>query len=132
MTTYSPVENELRRFLLDGPVHESTPSNLVETWGHYHLQLALPGVDLSEVEIEIVARTVTVAGAFRLPAVESGDAVWQQIPNGTFRYSFDLPGSVDADNAEATFDRGILTLRMPKVAYLRPSHVPIDVIQTVR
>lgn len=132
MTTYSSVEGEVRRFLLDGPIHESIPSNLIETWGHYHLQLALPGVDLSDVEIEILARTVTVAGAYRLPVVESGDPVWRQIPNGTFRYSFDLPGSVDADKSSATFDRGILTLRMPKVAYLQPSRIPIDVIQSVR
>lgn len=132
MTTYSSVESEIHRFPLDGPIHEAIPSNLIETWGHYHLQLALPGVDLSDVEIEIVARTVVVAGAYRLPAVESGDAVWRQVPNGTFRYSFELPASVDGDKASATFDRGILTIRMPKVAYLRPSHVPIDVIESVR
>jgi HSP20 family protein len=128
MTTYSSVESEIRHFLLDGPIHEAIPSNLIETWGHFHLQLALPGVDLSDVEIEIVARTVTVTGAYRLPVVESGDTVWRKVPNGTFRYSFELPAPVDGDGAGATFDRGILTIRMPKVAYLRPSRVPIDVI----
>jgi HSP20 family protein len=132
MITYAAIEREPHHLSLDGPIHEAIPSNLIETWGHYYLQLAIPGADLSDVEIEIVARSVTVSGAYRLPVIESGHIVWRQIPNGTFRYSFDLPGPVDGDGAHATFERGVLTVRMPKLAYLRPSRVPIDVIETVR
>jgi HSP20 family protein len=114
------------------PVETAIPSNLIETWGHYHLQLALPGVSPSDLEIEVVSRTVTVSGTYRTPVIESGEMLRREIPDGTFRYSFDLPGPVDPDSTQATYAAGILTIRLPKIAYLRPARVPIDVIESVR
>jgi HSP20 family protein len=132
MTTQSSVEEELRSFLSDDTVLQPIASNLIETWSQYHLQLALPAVDLSDVEIDVLARVVTVAGSCRLPIVESGEMVWRQIANGSFRCSFDLPGPVDGDRATASFERGILTVHLPKLSYLQPSRVPIDLTETVR
>lgn len=114
------------------PVETAIPSNLIETWGHYHLQLALPGVRPGDLEIEVVSRIVTVSGAYRTPVIESGQTLRREIPDGTFRYSFDLPGPVDSDNTQAAYATGILTIRLPKIAYLRPTRVPIDVIESVR
>lgn len=101
-------------------------SNLVESWGSYWLQLSLPGVDLQTLDIQVVARHVTVQGKYRVPLIEAATYLRHEVATGEFSEVFTVPGEVDADQAEARYDRGILTVRMPKVAYLKSKSIKIQ------
>lgn len=103
-------------------------SNLIETWGSYVLQIALPGVEPDSVEIEIVARQVTVRGRHHVPDIDGGTDVWRTLPVGQFEQVFRVPAAVDGDRADARFARGILTVRMSKVAHLKPKHLTIHLL----
>lgn len=104
------------------------PSNLTETWSSCSLQVALPGIDPDALEIEIVARTVTVRGRYHVPAPDDGTDVWRDIPSGRFEETYRLPLEVDGDRAEAQYAHGILTIRMPKVAHLKPAALKVQVV----
>jgi HSP20 family molecular chaperone IbpA len=106
-----------------------TGTNLIETWTSYCVQMALPGVDLASLRIEVVARRLTVSGKYRVPVIEGGSAIWRGILAEDFSRAFELPAEVDEDKAQAEFDRGILTIRLPKVAYLRTSSIKVQRIQ---
>jgi HSP20 family protein len=124
------IDQMLRRALESGASErESTPtrSNLVETWGTYFLQIALPGIDTSKLEVEIVARQVRVRGRNHVAAIEGGTDVWREIPSGSFEEIFRMPAEVDGDGAEAHYSHGILTVQMPKVAYLKPKSLKVHV-----
>jgi HSP20 family molecular chaperone IbpA len=45
--------------------------------------------------------------------------------------SFSLPASVKVDKVAASFERGVLTVRLPKVASARPRHVKVSLSSTV-
>jgi HSP20 family protein len=98
-------------------------TNLVETWDSYIVQVALPGVDPASLKLEMVARRLTVSGKFCVPVIEGGNDIWRGIPCGEFSQAFDLPAEVDADQSEARCGQGILTITLPKVAYLKPKVV---------
>ena len=103
-------------------------SNLLETWVAYFLQVALPGADPGSLNIEVVARQVTVKGTYHMPAIETASSIWNGITAGTFEEAFQVPAEVDADRAEAQYERGILTIKLPKVAHLKASSIPIQTV----
>lgn len=101
-------------------------SNLIETWGSYSVQLALPGVDLTSLVVNVVGRDLQVSGKYRIPRVESGSAIWTGIPNAEFSYAFTLPSAVDGDQGIADYWHGILSVTLPKVSHLRSQSIPVS------
>ena len=73
----------------------------------------LPGVDISEVRLEIRGRKLLIAGVRR--AQPSEDRVYQQIEieHGPFRRVVELGADVATDRAAATYDDGILRVEVP-------------------
>ncbi|HCF99050.1 MAG TPA: hypothetical protein DEV93_00735 [Chloroflexi bacterium] len=124
------IDQMLRKALESGETDRKVTvnrSNLIETWGSYFLQITLPGVDPGHLEIEIVGRQAIVKGRFQVATIESGTDLWREIPSGSFEEIFRMPAEVDGDNAEAHYGHGILTIRMPKVAYLKPRFLKVQV-----
>ena len=138
MDTITPnyLEADLDRFLSEAVVNAGHPaggpgkpySNLLETWDSYYLQIALPGVDAGSLDIEVVARHARVRGSYRPPVIETATSIWHDIATGEFEEVFALPAEVDAGEAKAQYERGILTIKLPKAAYLKPSSVPVQVL----
>jgi HSP20 family protein len=89
-----------------------------------HAELA--GIDIDEIGLEIEGRELIIAG-HRRPADAEG-RVYQQleIDFGPFRRSIPLGADVVADQAQATYRDGILTVELP-LARPEPRQVPIDV-----
>lgn len=104
----------------------ATRSNLIETWDAYVVQMTLPGADPASVDIAMTARRLTIKGTYRVPAIEAGSYVWHDIPGGRFTDMVEIPGEVDADKARAFYDRGILTVELPKVAHLKPKSIQLE------
>ena len=92
-----------------------------------HAELA--GIDIDELGLEIEGRELVIAG-HRRPADAEG-RVYQQleIDFGPFRRAIPLGADVVAEEAQATYRDGILTVELPLV---RPEvrAVPIDVEKT--
>lgn len=104
------------------------PTNLIESWSAYFLQLMVPGIDIKSLTIQVVAQHVTVTGKYDIPAIEGGSCVRRQLPSGYFSETFQLPEEVDEGKVVARYDRGILTIELPKVSYLRPTKVAVEVV----
>lgn len=104
------------------------PTNLIESWSSYFLQLMVPAIDVDSLRIQVVARHLTVSGKYSIPVIESGSFVRRQLPTGSFAETFELPEEINADKTVARYDRGVLTIELPKVAYLRPATVAVEVV----
>jgi HSP20 family protein len=91
-----------------------------------------PGLRAEDIEISINQGTITLTG--KTPNVaqseEAKHATWylHELPHGTFSRSVTLPIEVDAANADATFDQGILRLRLPKAEKAKPKQIKVRVI----
>lgn len=101
-------------------VESDIKSNLAETWESYWLQMALPALEATSLHVEVRGARVLVAGAYRSLGIETATFLRHQTPCGEFYQVFEIPGEVDGDRAETHFQNGVLTLRLPKVSYLKP------------
>ena len=91
------------------------------------IQAALPGVKPEEVDITIENGTLTIRGETRSERNEGeGDYLVREIRRGTFSRSVTLPSGLEPDKASATFDNGLLTLRVPKAEQVKPRQIRIS------
>jgi HSP20 family protein len=74
----------------------------------------LAGIDPDDVDITVSERTVTIAGQRCRPRHEGRVSYRQmEIEYGSFQRRIALAEDVDPDQAEAHYDRGLLTIVMP-------------------
>lgn len=92
----------------------------------YIVRASLPGVGPEDVRIEAHGNQVTLSGQVQQEQeTERGNYILRERRVGQFYRSFTLPAEVNADQAEATFENGILTLRLPKSEMARARQIPI-------
>ena len=87
----------------------------------------LPGVTKEDIDLSITDNTVTIkATTSHEEKEEQGNYYRCEISRGSFSRTVALPGDVDADNARATFNDGILELTMPKVERSHRRSISVD------
>jgi HSP20 family protein len=100
--------------------------DLVEGDDHFLLKADLPGLGEDDVSIEIQDNTLTVSGE-RKAEHETREDGWYRVERsfGRFNRSLTLPEGVDADAVSAEFDKGVLSVRIPKPEERKPRRVSI-------
>jgi HSP20 family protein len=76
------------------------------------IQIELPGVDPDDVQIVASPQALLIAGERRRPK-DSGHYQQMEIDYGPFQRQITLAEDIDPENANATYERGILTVRLP-------------------
>jgi HSP20 family protein len=94
------------------------------------ITLELPGVDVDkDVDIEVAEGLLTISGQRRDRHEErdpGGDVLIRELRYGSFRREFALPEGVNADHVDATYDRGLLEVRVRDVS--KPDLPPQKVV----
>lgn len=113
----------------NGAVRRWTPAmDLVETADHYVLRADLPGLDAGDVTIELEDRVLTVSGERNAERETDGEGFYRvERATGAFSRSLTLPEGVDGAKVAATFDKGVLEVRIPKPEERKPHKVEIAV-----
>lgn len=107
---------ELSRLPLD--VRSTSDALLVEA--------ELPGMKPEDVDITVENGTLTIRtedGTERTE--EQGDWLVREISRGALMRTVTLPTGLEADKAEATFEHGVLKLRIPKTEQVKPRQIQI-------
>jgi HSP20 family protein len=104
------------------------PMDLVETDGHFVLRADLPGLSEGDVDIEVQENVLTLSGERRFEHDVKKDGFYRlERGAGQFSRSLTLPEGVDADAIAASFDKGVLEVRIPKPEQRKPRRVEISV-----
>lgn len=77
----------------------------------------LPGLDEKDVELTLDGGVLTLKGEKKAEKEEKDEAKHYHVVErsyGSFLRTFRLPDTVEADKVAATFDKGVLTITMPK------------------
>jgi len=101
------------------------PVDIFENADGITLQLDMPGVAKERLNIQTDKNTLTVEGDVRIVMPEGMEALYAEIRATHFRRSFTLSGELDSEQAEASLKDGVLTLRIPKRAELRPRRIEV-------
>jgi HSP20 family protein len=102
--------------------------DLVETEDHFVLRADLPGLAEGDVNIEVEDRVLTVSGE-RKAEHEVSKEGYHRVERafGAFSRSLTLPEGINPEAVEATFERGVLEVRIPKPEERKPRKVSIGV-----
>ncbi len=88
------------------------------------VELAVPGVSPEDVEITYEGETLTIEGS--MPArLENVNYVFAERFHGEFSRTLSVGIPIKADEIEATFDSGVLTLVLPKAEEVRPKSIKV-------
>jgi len=130
----SPVETALRGFLHSplftsdlAPSAWNPPVDVVAEEGSYRFRFDLPGVSKDDIEINVESDVLSVQGERKDTVTETDSAnVWRRESFvGTFKRAFQLPADADSAKVEASFDNGVLDLRVPKLEAAQPRKIEI-------
>jgi HSP20 family protein len=103
------------------------PLDVTTTPNELLIEAPLPGIKPEDVEITVENGTLTITGKTADERrAEDGSYLVQEIRRGTFSRSVTLPNGLEPDKASATFEHGVLTLRIPKAELVKPRQIRIS------
>ncbi len=82
----------------------------------YHVTADLPGLTEKDVEVTFDDGRLTISGEKKIERDDKKDT-WHIVERsyGSFARQLTLPANVDADKVEAKFEKGVLTVVLPKL-----------------
>jgi HSP20 family protein len=102
------------------------PIDVYATKDEFIVRMALPGIKPEEVETTIEGDTLTIHGTFEhKEGIEDVGYLTRELARGEFRRSIVLPVGLRLDAAQAVFEHGILTLRIPKLEEIKPRRIEV-------
>lgn len=106
------------------------PMNVSESENQYLVTIDLPGLDVKDVAIELMGNQLHIKGERRWDEEQKGKEFHRvESRYGAFSRVLTLPENarIDRDAIEATFQKGILSIRIPKVEPTPASRIPIQI-----
>jgi HSP20 family protein len=101
--------------------------DLVEDGDDFVLRADLPGVSEKDVNIELEDNVLTISGQRKSEKEERKEGYYRvERASGSFSRSLTLPEGVDPERVRASFDRGVLEVRIPKPEQRKPRKVTIS------
>ncbi len=77
----------------------------------------IPGVDEKDIEVLVEGGVLTIKGKKESEREEEkGDVYISERSFGSFSRAFRLPDGIDEQSVDASFDKGVLTVTLPKTA----------------
>ncbi len=102
------------------------PVDVIDTGPDIVVRAAMPGVKAEHLKITLSGSTLTLKGGVTAEE-EFEDATFLRRERRASAYtrSLTLPVAVDADQAQAVFRDGVLTLTLPKSEKVRPKTIKV-------
>jgi HSP20 family protein len=105
----------------------SLPLDISTTSDALVVEAALPGARPDDVEITVENGTLSIrATTASERTTGEGDYLVQEIRRGEVSRSVSLPSGLEPDRAEANFENGVLSLRIPKAEQVKPRQIRIN------
>ncbi len=104
----------------------SLPFDMYEVDSEVVIRAAVPGVQQDDVSLTVDHGRLTIRAKRDGHAVEGARWLHREVWPGEYARSFVLPSSIQGDKATATYDDGILTVRIPKADSARPKEIKIE------
>jgi HSP20 family protein len=102
--------------------------DISETKDTILIKAELPGMEAKDVNVSISGDILTIKGEKKKEKEEKDEShYYSERYYGSYERSFRLPTSVKSDKAEASFDKGVLKVKLPKVEEAKKKEIEIKV-----
>lgn len=88
------------------------------------LKAELPGMDMKEIDVKVENNTLEIRGEKK---IEQENYHRIERVFGRFTRSFRIPNTVAQDKIKARYDRGVLTITLPKREETKPKSITVQV-----
>jgi HSP20 family molecular chaperone IbpA len=102
------------------------PADIVEDAEGVRILLDMPGVNRDGLSVKADRNELVVEGNASVDMPEGMEAVYAEIRTTRYRRSFMLTQELDADGIEAGIKDGVLAIRIPKRAELKPRRIEVQ------
>ena len=111
----------------DGSLTGQLPLDVTRTSDALVIEAALPGIRPEDVDITVEDGTLAIRGEYREEKRDGeGEALVTEIRRGSVARALTLPNGLEPDKATASFEHGVLTLRIPKAESVKPRQIKIS------
>ena len=102
------------------------PLDIAETEDEFIVKALLPGVRPEDVHITAHGDSLTIRGEMKAEEEKKGEHYHlRELRQGHFERTVTLSTPISADKAQAQFENGILTLKLPKAEEAKPKEIKI-------
>lgn len=102
--------------------------DVVEKDGSYEITAELPGMDEKNIEVKLSDEILTIRGEKKEEKEEKDKNYYMSERRyGSFQRSFQLPAGVDQTKIAASFQKGVLTVTLPKSPEAQKQEKKIEV-----
>ncbi len=119
---FNEIDRVMQRFSA-GP--GMMPMDVYEMEGTFVICFDLPGVDPDDVEMTVENNVLTVTAERAREDTEGANWMVRERPAGRHSRQLRLGPSLDAGKVEASYDHGVLTVKIPMREEAKPFKVPI-------
>jgi len=91
----------------------------------FNVYFDLPGVDPDSIEVTVERNVLSVKAQRQRQLTDDVESVISERPMGVFSRQLFLGDTLDTDNLQATYDNGVLTLRIPVSEQAKPRKISI-------
>jgi HSP20 family protein len=109
----------------------STFAPLVDVYEDAHqvsLKIEIPGIDEKDIDIQVENNTLTVQGERKFEKEEKEENFRRvERQYRSFTRTFTLPSTIDSERVQASYDKGILKVKLPKKAEAKPKQIKISI-----
>ncbi|MDJ1135854.1 Hsp20/alpha crystallin family protein [Streptomyces iconiensis] len=101
------------------------PMDAYRAGDDFVIHFDLPGVDPDTVDLDIERNVLTVRAERRSPAPEGAELLAAERPSGRFSRQLFLGETLDTARIDASYEAGVLTLRIPVAEQAKPRRIEI-------
>lgn len=132
-TVRGEMDRLWNRFLDDWPLPTlftkgwAPMSDISETKDNLVVKAELPGLDPEDIKLSLSGNLLTIEGEKKKEKEEKDEHhYFLERYSGSFHRSFRLPVEVLEDKIDAKFDKGVLTITLPKTAKTQKKQIKIN------
>ncbi|HEX8669661.1 MAG TPA: Hsp20/alpha crystallin family protein [Allosphingosinicella sp.] len=110
-----------------GNLMRAPETDVVETEREIRVIVEMPGLKRENIEVDVENNVLTIRGEKKEERTEGEQGKWHLAERryGTFARSFVLPRDVDAENIQARFEDGVLSVVIPKSERARRRRIDV-------
>jgi HSP20 family protein len=102
--------------------------DVVENKDDFVIKASVPGINPDDIDVSYTDDTLTIKGEIKSDnEVKENKYQLRERRFGSFFRSIRLPSKIKGDSIEATYQNGVLTLRLPKSEEEKPKRIAIKV-----
>jgi len=104
------------------------PVDIYEDEHTITLKIDVPGIDEKDINVHVENNTLTVHGERKFDKEEKEEN-YRRVERqyGSFTRTFTLPNTVDQENVQADYDKGVLKVKLAKKAEAKPKQIKVNV-----